>query len=318
MRQIDWIEPWTAVLDWSDAPFARWFVGGKLNISVNCLDRHVANGLGDKVAYHWEGEPGDQRTITYAQLLAETCQLTNALRELGVKKGDRVAIYMPMIPELPVAMLACARIGAPHSVVFGGFSADALAGRLEDAQCTTVITADGGYRKGAMVPLKDNADDAMGRSPSVEHCIVVRRTGQDVAWTEGRDHWYHDLVASQPTTAEPEATATKKPSGKKTTAPEKNEEEEAGLKAGTYKGKAVQHTYGTVQVTIKVSGGKITAADATFPKEGFSGTINPNAVKSLNASALKKQSADVDAVSGATLTSGAYASSLQAALDKAA
>jgi acetyl-CoA synthetase len=202
-RRIDWIEPWTKVLEW-EPPFAEWFVGGKLNISVNCLDRHVANGLGDKVAYYWEGEPGEQRTITYSQLLAETCQMANALRELGVRKGDRVAIYMPMIPELPVAMLACARIGAPHSVVFGGFSADALAGRLDDAQCTTVITADGGYRKGATVPLKDNADDAMGRAPSVQHCIVVRRTGQDVAWTDGRDHWYHDLVARQPTTAEPQ------------------------------------------------------------------------------------------------------------------
>ncbi|MGH2463254.1 MAG: acetate--CoA ligase [Candidatus Limnocylindria bacterium] len=202
-RRIDWIEPWAKVLEW-EPPFAQWFVGGKLNISVNCLDRHVANGLGDKVAYYWEGEPGEQRTITYSQLLAETCQMANALRELGVRKGDTVAIYMPMIPELPVAMLACARIGAPHNVVFGGFSADALAGRLDDAQCTTVITADGGYRKGATVPLKDNADDAMGRSPSVQHSIVVRRTGQDVAWTDGRDHWYHELVARQPTTAEPE------------------------------------------------------------------------------------------------------------------
>jgi acetyl-CoA synthetase len=202
-RRIDWIEPWQQLLKW-EVPFAEWFVGGKLNVSVNCLDRHVANGLGDKVAYHWEGEPGDHRTITYAQLLAETCQLANALRELGVQKGDRVAIYMPMIPELPMAMLACARIGAPHSVVFGGFSADALAGRIDDAQCTTVITADGGYRKGATVPLKDNADDAMGRSPSVKHSIVVRRTGQDVAWTEGRDHWYHDIVTRQQTTAEPE------------------------------------------------------------------------------------------------------------------
>ncbi len=202
-RRIDWIAPWRQVLQW-DPPFAEWFVGGKLNVSANCLDRHVANGLGAKVAYYWEGEPGDQRTITYAELLAETCQMANALRELGVRKGDRVAIYMPMIPELPVAMLACARIGAPHSVVFGGFSADALAGRLDDAQCTTVITADGGYRKGATVPLKDNADDAMGRSPSVKHCIVVRRTAQDVAWQDGRDHWYHDLVARQPTTAEPE------------------------------------------------------------------------------------------------------------------
>ena len=202
-RRIEWMEPWQQVLQW-DPPFAQWFVGGKLNISVNCLDRHVANGLGTKVAYFWEGEPGEQRTITYAELLAETCQMANALRELGVGKGDRVAIYMPMIPELPVAMLACARIGAPHSVVFGGFSADALAGRLDDAQCTTVITADGGYRKGATVPLKDNADDAMARSPSVQHCIVVRRTGQDVGWTDGRDHWYHDIVARQPETAEPE------------------------------------------------------------------------------------------------------------------
>ncbi|MEX0629522.1 MAG: acetate--CoA ligase [Chloroflexota bacterium] len=202
-RRIDWMEPWTKVLQW-DPPFAQWFVGGKLNISVNCLDRHVADGLGNKVAYFWEGEPGDRRTITYAELLTETCQMANALRELGVGKGDRVAIYMPMIPELPVAMLACARIGAPHSVVFGGFSADALAGRLDDAQCTTVITADGGYRKGATVPLKDNADDAMARSPSVQHCIVVRRTGQDVGWIEGRDHWYHELVARQPHAAEPE------------------------------------------------------------------------------------------------------------------
>jgi len=202
-RRIDWIAPWTKVLEW-EPPFAQWFVGGKLNVSANCLDRHVANGLGEKVAYYWEGEPGEQRTITYAQLLAETCQMANALRELGVRKGERVAIYMPMIPELPVAMLACARIGAPHSVVFGGFSADALAGRLDDAQCVAVITADGGYRKGATVPLKDNADDAMARSPSVQHCIVVRRTAQDVAWQDGRDHWYHELVARQPTTAAPE------------------------------------------------------------------------------------------------------------------
>jgi acetyl-CoA synthetase len=203
-HRLDWIEPWTQVLDWSGAPFAKWFVGGKLNVSVNCLDRHVANGLGDRVAYHWEGEPGDQRTITYRELLEETCRMANALRELGVHKGDRVAIYMPMIPELPVAMLACARVGAAHSVVFGGFSADALAGRIDDAQCVAVITADGGYRKGAVVALKANADDAMARSPSVRHAIVVRRTGKEVAWTEGRDYWYHELVARQAPTAEPE------------------------------------------------------------------------------------------------------------------
>ncbi len=202
-KRLDWIEPWTELYTW-DPPYAKWFVGGKLNISVNCLDRHVANGLGDRVAYHWEGEPGDTRTTTYAQLLEETCRLANALRSLGVKKGDRVAIYMPMIPELPVAMLACARIGAAHSVVFGGFSADALADRIEDAECVAVITADGGYRKGATVALKRSADEAIERTSSVKHCVVVRRTGEEVAWTEGRDRWYHELVADQPTSADPE------------------------------------------------------------------------------------------------------------------
>ncbi len=201
---LDWMEPWTDLYEWQ-APYAKWFIGGKLNVSVNCLDRHVANGLGDRVAYHWEGEPaGDARTITYRELLEEVCRFTNALRALGVKKGDRVAIYMPMIPELPVAMLACTRIGAPHSVVFGGFSADALADRIDDAECSVVITADGGYRKGAAVALKQAADDAMGRTSSVQHCVVVQRTGGDVAWDESRDHWYHDLIVDQPTTADPE------------------------------------------------------------------------------------------------------------------
>jgi acetyl-CoA synthetase len=202
-NRLDWMEPWNELYTW-EAPYAQWFIGGKLNVSVNCLDRHVANGLGDRVAYFWEGEPGDTRTITYAELLAEVCRFTNALRGLGVKKGDRVAIYMPMIPELPVAMLACTRIGAAHSVVFGGFSADALAGRIEDASCTVVITADGGYRKGASVPLKRNSDEAIARTSSVEHCVVVRRTAEDVHWYPDRDHWYHDLVADQPTTADPE------------------------------------------------------------------------------------------------------------------
>ncbi|HEX5397376.1 MAG TPA: acetate--CoA ligase [Candidatus Limnocylindria bacterium] len=202
-KKLDWVQPYDELYTW-DAPYAKWFLNGKLNVSVNCLDRHVANGLGERVAYYWEGEPGDNRTITYQQLLDEVCQLTNALRGLGVKKGDRIAIYMPMIPELPVAMLACARIGAPHSVVFGGFSADALAGRIEDAQCTVLITADGGHRKGSPVDLKSQADDALSRSPSIQHSIVVKRTGVDVAWTEGRDHWYHQLIANQPTTADPE------------------------------------------------------------------------------------------------------------------
>ncbi|HEX2194856.1 MAG TPA: acetate--CoA ligase, partial [Candidatus Limnocylindria bacterium] len=202
-KRLDWMEPWTELLDWQP-PYAKWFIGGKLNVSVNCLDRHVAAGLGERVAYYWEGEPGDTRTVTYEDLLDETCRMANALRSLGVNKGDRVAIYMPMIPELPAAMLACTRIGAAHSVVFGGFSADALAGRIEDAECVAVITADGGYRKGASVPLKKNADEAIGRTSSVKHCVVVRRTGEDVAWQEGRDHWWHELVAGQPTEAEPE------------------------------------------------------------------------------------------------------------------
>ena len=202
-NRLDWMEPWNELYTW-EAPYAKWFIGGKLNVSVNCLDRHVSAGLGDRVAYFWEGEPGDTRTITYAELLDEVCRFTNALRGLGVKKGDRVAIYMPMIPELPVAMLACTRIGAAHSVVFGGFSADALADRIDDAECSVVITADGGYRKGATVALKKAADDAIGRTTSVQHCVVVKRTGDDVAWDEGRDHWYHDLVEGQPTTADPE------------------------------------------------------------------------------------------------------------------
>jgi acetyl-CoA synthetase len=200
---LEWMEPWTDLYEWN-APYAKWFIGGKLNVSVNCLDRHVANGLGERAAYFWEGEPGDTRTITYADLLDEVCRLTNALRKLGVQKGDRIAIYMPMIPELPVAMLACTRIGAVHSVVFGGFSADALADRIDDADCTVVITADGGYRKGATVPLKKSADDAIGRTSSVKHCVVVKRTGDDVAWDETRDHWYHELIEGQPTTADPE------------------------------------------------------------------------------------------------------------------
>jgi acetyl-CoA synthetase len=202
-NRLDWMEPWTELYEWNP-PYAKWFIGGKLNISVNCLDRHVENGLGERVAYFWEGEPGDTRTITYGELLDEVCRFTNALRGLGVKKGDKVAIYMPMIPELPVAMLACTRIGAAHSVVFGGFSADALADRIDDASCTVVITADGGYRKGAVVPLKRSADDAIARTSSVQHCVVVKRTGEDVAWDEERDHWYHELVEGESATAEPE------------------------------------------------------------------------------------------------------------------
>jgi acetyl-CoA synthetase len=196
-RTLDWFEPWSEVLEW-DLPFSKWFVGGKLNVAHNCLDRHVAAGLGDRVAYFWEGEPGDTRTITYAELLREVCRFANVLKSLGVRRGDRVAVYMPMIPELPVAMLACARIGAAHSVVFGGFSADALRGRINDAEAKVVVTADGGFRRGAASPLKPNVDVALAETPSVESVVVVCRTRQDVQMVEGRDHWWHDLMGAVP------------------------------------------------------------------------------------------------------------------------
>jgi acetyl-CoA synthetase len=195
-KTLSWRKPFTKVLEW-DAPYAKWFLGGEMNISENCLDRHVKAGKGTKVAYHWEGEPGDTRTITYNDLLDETQRAANALKALGVKKGDRVAIYMPMIPELPAAMLACARIGAPFTVVFGGFSAEALAGRINDSEAKVLITADGGYRKGGIVPLKKNADDAIAQTKTIEKVLVVQRTKQQVPWTADRDFWWHDLVDQQ-------------------------------------------------------------------------------------------------------------------------
>nr|MDQ3354978.1 acetate--CoA ligase [Actinomycetota bacterium] len=190
---LTWRQEWDTILEW-DLPYARWFVGGRLNAAENCVDRHVTEGRGDKVAFHWEGEPGDTRTITYADLQVEVCRFANVLKGLGVTKGDRVAIYMPMIPELPVAMLACARLGAPHSVVFGGFSSESLAGRIDDVEAKVLVTADGGWRRGKAVPLKDNADAAVAITASIEHVVVVRRTGEDVAMAEGRDQWYHDLM----------------------------------------------------------------------------------------------------------------------------
>jgi acetyl-CoA synthetase len=193
---LDWTEEWHTILDW-DLPFAKWFVGGKLNVSFNCLDRHVAAGHGDQVAYHWEGEPGDTRTITFAQLLEEVQRTANALTSLGIRKGDRVNIYLGMVPELPIAMLACARIGAPHSVVFGGFSAEALRDRINDAEARLLITADGAWRRGQVVPLKESADNAMAETPSIERCLVVRRTRQDVPMQDGRDVWWDDLVPGQ-------------------------------------------------------------------------------------------------------------------------
>ncbi len=195
-ERISWTKPFETTLEW-DRPFARWFVGGELNVAYNCLDRHVEAGLGDKVAYHWIGEPGDTRTLTYADLLREVGKAANALRELGVEKGDRVAIYMPMIPELPIAMLACARIGAPHTVVFGGFSAEALSGRINDCGAKVLLTADGGYRRGKEIGLKHHADEALASTPTVEHSIVVKRLGHDVHMVPNRDLWWHDIVERQ-------------------------------------------------------------------------------------------------------------------------
>jgi len=192
-KRLHWAKPWDQVLDWSNAPFAKWFVGGELNIAYNCVDRHVEAGIGDKVAIHWEGEQGDTRAITYADLLKSVSQAANTLTELGVTAGDRVAIYLPMIPEAAVAMLACARIGALHSVVFGGFSVDALATRIQDADAKLVITADGGYRRGKPSALKPTVDEAVAQCPSIEHVLVVRRTGEDVAWGE-KDLWWHETV----------------------------------------------------------------------------------------------------------------------------
>ncbi len=200
---LDWFEPWHTDLEW-EPPYARWFVGGKLNVSHNCVDRHVEAGHGNQVAFHWEGEPGDTRTITYAQLLDDVQRAANALKALGVSKGDRVAIYMPMIPELPVAMLACARIGAPHSVVFGGFSANALRDRINDASCSVVVTADGGWRRGSVNPLKPAVDEALTDTPSVEKVLVVRRGDNDVEMVDGRDVWWHDLVNEQQADCPPE------------------------------------------------------------------------------------------------------------------
>ncbi|MEI6743913.1 MAG: acetate--CoA ligase [bacterium] len=191
---VSWHTPWSSICEWK-SPYSKWFIGGELNVAYNCLDRHVEAGNGSKVAIHWEGEPGDTRTLTYAWLLDEVQKFSNALKSLGVQKGDRVNIYLPMIPEAVVAMLACARIGAAHSVVFGGFSSQALADRINDAEAKVLITADGGYRRGEVFPLKPQADEAVKLTPSIEHVVVVKRGGNDVTMHEGRDHWYHELVA---------------------------------------------------------------------------------------------------------------------------
>jgi acetyl-CoA synthetase len=206
-KALEWFRPWRKVLEWK-APHAKWFVGGKLNASFNCLDRHVQTARRNKVAILWEGEPGDRRAITYWELHREVSKLANALKDLGVAKGDRVAIYLPMVPEAAVAMLACARIGAPHSVVFGGFSAESLRDRINDAKAKVLITGDFGYRRGQVVALKDNADDAVAETPSIEHVVVVRRekgASVKVSMRAGRDHWYHDLLAKADASCKPAA-----------------------------------------------------------------------------------------------------------------
>ena len=201
---LTWRRDFDTTLEW-DLPFAKWFVGGQLNVAENCLDRHVAAGLGARVAYHWEGERGVTRTITYAELLDEVSKFANVLKGLGVGKGDRIAIYMPMIPELPVAMLACVRLGAAHSVIFGGFAPDSIVDRVHDGECKVIVTADGGYRRGAASPLKPNVDAAVVNCPTVTDVVVVRRTGDDVTMVDGRDHWYHELMEGASPDCPPEA-----------------------------------------------------------------------------------------------------------------
>ncbi len=196
-ERVSWFEPFTKVLEW-ERPYAKWYLGGKLNVAWNCLDKHVEEGRGDTVAYYWEGEPdGDRRQLTYSELLREVTMLSNALKVLGVGKGTPVAIYLGMVPEAPVAMLACARLGAPHTVVFGGFSADSLAGRLQDMECKVLITQDEAWRRGTPVALKATADRALAEAPSVESVVVLRRTGTDVPMTDGRDHWWHELATDE-------------------------------------------------------------------------------------------------------------------------
>ncbi|HEY8515052.1 MAG TPA: acetate--CoA ligase [Candidatus Binatia bacterium] len=208
--QLDWFEPWTKVLDWQP-PFAKWFVGAKINATYNCLDRHLGTWRRNKAALIWEGEPGDSRTLTYQQLHHEVCQAANVLKALGVKAGDRVGLYMPLIPELAIAMLACARIGATHSIVFGGFSAEAVRDRMNDAQAKVVITADGGWRRGSIVPLKANVDAALTGCPSVETVLVVRRTGENVPMAPGRDRWWHEEMARASAKCEPEPLDSEQP-----------------------------------------------------------------------------------------------------------
>ncbi len=207
---VDWFSPWSKVLDWK-APHAKWFVDATLNASHNCVDRHVANGRADKPAILFEGEPGDRSVLTYRDLQTEVSKFANVLKSLGVKKGDVVAVYMPMIPELAIALLACARIGAPHTVIFGGFSAEALGGRIQDCNAKVLVTADGGFRRGKVVPLKTHADGAAAECPTIEHVIVYKRTGHDIAFTPGRDLWWHNLMADASADCPPEPVDSEHP-----------------------------------------------------------------------------------------------------------
>jgi acetyl-CoA synthetase len=205
-KELEWITPWSKVLEWNP-PDAKWFIGGQINIAANCLDRHVRTARRNKAAFIWEGEPGDRRTLTYFDLYRQVCQFANVLKSLGVTKGDRVALYLPLIPELAIAMLACARIGAVHSVVFGGFSAESLRDRINDSSCKVLVTADGGWRRGQIVPLKQTADEALEDTPSIEHVVIVQRlhgTPMPIHVKEGRDHWYHRLMQDAPYECAPE------------------------------------------------------------------------------------------------------------------
>ena len=208
--ELEWIEPWKRVMEWNP-PHARWFDGGKLNVSLNCLDRHLTSEIQNKAALIWEGESGEVKTWTYQQLHREVCQLANGLKELGVKKGDRIAIYLPLVPEAIAAMLASARIGAVHMVVFGGFSSEALKERIQDAQASILITADGGYRKGSIIPLKVTADQALKECPSVKQVIVLKHTAGQVVMKYGRDSWYHDLLSTMSPICEAEPMDSEDP-----------------------------------------------------------------------------------------------------------
>src|SRR5580692_9144008 len=194
-KELHWFKPWDKVLDW-DLPHAKWFVGGQTNLCYNCVDRHLDGPRRDKTAIIWEGEPGEVRRLTYAELHAEVQRFANGLKCLGIKKGDRVAIYMGMTPELTIALLACARIGAIHSVIFGGFAAHAIADRVNDSQCVAILTQDSSYRRGAQIQLKKTVDEALVSTPSIQHVVVLKRSGCAIDMQEGRDHWWHDLVAA--------------------------------------------------------------------------------------------------------------------------